>query len=85
MDKKDIDRFNRIRGEIISYHISIESLLELIISEYFHFFRLEKRSFFEENILYKIRFDTKLSIIKEICKKENFSRSEIERLLSWII
>lgn len=73
------DEFNRKVGEILRIALNIESFLDYAITNYFMGHskgkipfenQSGKRAFFQESVAYKMKFEKKRQLFKEICDKK---------------
>ena len=74
--------FHRNCGEILRMAINIESELEFFISNYFCSPQSYKTFLFKDSILVKcVTFEHKIEIFREICKKEDIDKEQINKIV----
>ncbi len=75
--------FHRNCGEILRMAINIESELEFFISNYFCSPQSYKTFLFKDSILVKyVTFEQKIEIFREICKKEDIDKEQINKIVT---
>jgi len=80
--EKLIEEYYQNSGRILSMALQVESKLDLFISHYFVTPLSIKTIFFEEVYLSCLDFENKVKIFQELCKKERFSKNEINSTIN---
>jgi hypothetical protein len=72
------------RGQIITWALEIEELLEGILTNYFINPYTKKAKFFEVEIMRDMKFETKKQIFQKILEKENYENEISKKIISLI-
>ena len=75
---KELEELKRKRGQLITWALEIEELLEGILSRYFRKGTTgEDIEFFETEILRNLSFEQKIQIFEKVIKKEGYDAQKI--------
>jgi len=77
--------FLKYKGEILGIALHAESMLDFFISNYLIKPQNQKTFFFEDKILLRMRIPHKLTLFKEICKREKFEEGKVKKVVDSIM
>ena len=83
---KNLDKIKKYRGQIITWALEIEDLLERILSNYFmrDTNNLEDMAYFEVEIMRELGFDKKIQIFNKIAKREKYPNKKLSLIMKAI-
>ncbi len=78
--QNQFDEFSRNCGEILRFGSQIESILEIFISDYFINTYKNSRKHLLNDLIFRLNFERKFQIFKQICKGEEIPSSKIKKI-----
>jgi len=77
--KSQLEEIKKKRGQIITWALETEELLEGILTNYFmrHNQEKEKTQFFEVEVIRGMKFDTKVQILEKVLKQEKYDKEKL--------
>ena len=82
---RGLEEMKRKRGQLITWALEIEELLEGILSRYFRRGATgEEIAFFEAGILRDLHFEKKIQIFEKVIKKEKYDPQKIKTIMTAI-
>ena len=82
---KELEEIKRKRGQIITWALEIEDLLEGILSNYFmKNANPENRDFFEIEVMREMNFEKKVQLFEKAAKKEKYKLEELPNIIKAI-
>lgn len=82
--KKNREECFRKIGEILRLILNKETMVENILSWYFIPSLDTNTDFFRENIISKMNFERKISLLRKICKREKFDSEELMESINFL-
>lgn len=81
-----INEFNRQCGEILTIALGMETRLEFFITNYFVMPQSGKTLFLNDILTetLKLSFEEKINVFREICKREEFDKKEVDEIIKSI-
>lgn len=78
---KKLEEIKRKRGQIITWALEIEELLEGLSTNYFINPFTNKTKFFEVEVMRDMKFETKKQVFKKILEKENYDIETSKKII----
>lgn len=74
------ENIDELRGKILCGAVGLESHLDFFIANYFIRPQNQKTFFFKDSILHKMSFEDKIKIFTEICRREDYDKTEVAEI-----